>query len=208
MPAFTAETPRLPVTIHEVAYTVPAVFAAAHVLTEAEAGFLNRQLATYIANPIGTAVGKAKKDGKPVDFGDGKSDVQAEIDRRFGEFVVAPSNRGSGDGSSAATPLDRMINFLASEKLKALIIAKGSTVRAFQTTKYADGINAGKSAWAVQLEVLIGRDLAKLTAQAQAALDDLSSDEGLDLGTPEAGPSTEDTAVNTETPAEETPPAE
>lgn len=70
-------------------------------------------------------------DGEPWDHA-------ARFAERYESFIVGESNRGKGGASAASDPISRLMRTLASEDLKARIIAKGLSVQAFMRAKVTD----------------------------------------------------------------------
>lgn len=172
--------PRISLKVNGQSITSPVAFAAGHTLTETEAAFLNRQVAGAIGNTLGNKHSKAVKAGEPAPTPEA---LQAEFDAAFAAYNIGV--RGAGTSAKPSTdPLSAMVNYLATTKLKAMIIAKGASVRTFQTTKDADGVTA----WTKNFNLLIERDGDMFRAQAQAQLDALNNDGSMDLVTPEAAP--------------------
>lgn len=113
---------------HEV--TVPQAFAAGDTLDADSAAWVNSQIATVIGNATG---GYFRRSGeKPT-----AKAVQSKLDEIFAEYNLS-GNRGTGEGKQGSDPVASLVKMLATQAVKARIVAKGLKVRDFVTTKVTD----------------------------------------------------------------------
>lgn len=176
MPTFPADAKRIPIKVFGTDITAPAPFAAGYTLSENEAAFFNRAVAASAANPFASGLAKLKEGGKTDELAKFTDDLQKSYDDRYFSYEIGV--RGTGEPTVALSPLDKMIHNLASQKLEAIIVAKGRKVSEFRAKAT---IVDGKNAFARMLAQLIEKDGEALTAQAQSALDNLTSDMDIDL---------------------------
>lgn len=162
MPQFDTSTPRITRKFSDIEFSVPAPFPEGHTLSANEAKFLNSTLASVVGNAYSGDIRRAKEAGKDVSIWD----HQALFEAKFADYELGVSNRGDGTGT-AASPLDRTIAFLASEDVKARLIAKGFKVGVIQRTKNADGVSKFAELVAKNIE----DNHERFAAQAQAMLD-------------------------------------
>lgn len=181
IPHFHSDTPRKPQKLFELAITAPHPFAGGHVLSADEAGFINSQVSARVANSYAGKLRKATSDAEAEWEKGGKKGKkptleatiasidadahQSGFDALYADYTLRESVRGTGE--EAKTPLERMIDFLAGERAKANIIAKGHSVAKFQKTKTADGAQSMFKALVVKVKAAY---LDDLTAQAEAQL--------------------------------------
>lgn len=137
MPQFLASAPRINLKVNDIAITAPAPYAAGHTLTDAEAAFFNRQVATAVANPIPKTI-KAQLEAK-IAAGETPGELNAEAlqhfyDTRYAAYVVGASNRGTGEGS-AVDPIMSEARKIAAIKVTEILTAKGITVSAAKKSK-------------------------------------------------------------------------
>ena len=180
MPSFAPDAPRIPLIVNGVSITAPAPYTTGHALTEPEAAFMNRMVAGAVGNPYATSLAKLAKEGKTTEIPTGDA-LQAAFDKRYEDYTV--SVRGTGEASTPSTPLERMIKSLATEKLTALVLAKGlkpSDLRK-AATKIVNGVETDSTAWDRNLAALMTRDKDKFTAQAQSILDSITSDDDIEV---------------------------
>lgn len=189
MPAIDPSAPRTMHAVNGVEIEVPYQFTADHALTENEARFLNRTLASticnYYAGDMRRAVeahNKAHPKSK-ITVADLEWDHQAEFDAKFTEYELGVSNRGEGGG--AHDPVARAMRAIAAAEVKKLITAKGLKIGAFFAAKDDNGVSkfdalvaqfTDKNAWV--------RTLAERQVEEQAAMADEIDAGGLDLDLP------------------------
>lgn len=165
MPTFDTATLPLKRRFLDMDFAVPAPFAADHVLSAPEAAWLNGQVASVVANQYGSDVRRALveanaaailaskgkpaadaylKDNKrvPKDFTPATIeslgwDHQAKFLAKYTDYTLQPGRQGSG--SAGSDPISRLVNVLASEAVKALILRKGLKVNDFMRTKVGEG---------------------------------------------------------------------
>lgn len=197
MPAFTEATPTLTRKfMGGIEFKVPAVFEPGHALTAPETKWVNSQVASVVANQYAGLVRRTDAaelkahlaaGGKEKDFVSSTEswDHPAKFLEEFTDYELGVSSRGTGTASS--DPLTRMVHTLATEAVKARILAKGLKVNDFMRSKVTvEGEEVSKfiqlvGAYKSQFE-------DDLKAQAQAQLDALQADEDdFDLGDVEAG---------------------
>lgn len=193
MPTFTAETPTITRKFYDMTFTVPAPFTSGHQLTAPEATFLNSTLASVVGNAFSgdirralvalneegekafIAAGGKKKDYAPVGIEALRWDFPAKFAERYADYELGASNRGSGAGTASSDPLARMVNFIASEDLKAKLARKNLSVsRIYKAPATSD--SGFKTKWAELLANNIEKNRETFTAQAQAQLDSITSD--------------------------------
>lgn len=196
MPAFAADAPRIKITVFGSDIMAPAPFAAGHALTDHEAAFFNRSVAAAVGNPFASALKKLKEAGKTAEI---PTNLQSAFDEKYAGYAIGV--RGSGESTSTASPLDKMIHNLATAKLEAMIVAKGRKPSEFKakSTKTVNGVETDKTAFQRNLETLIERDKDAFTAQAQSVLASLTDDVDTELDTP-----VEHTSTSTSTSTDET----
>jgi hypothetical protein len=190
MPKFDANTPRLNVKVLENTYTLPAVYAAGHVLTEAEAKYMSRQVATSVVNAVPSAI-KSQADGWVNKAEDGTitpltpEQLQAKLDERFAAYEPGAINRGAV--GEPTDPIERLIHRMAIDFLNARLKAAKRNINEVKATK-AEG--SDKTVYQTLLEQVLATksDNFRPLAEAQlAAMADTTEEIDLDLGTaPEA----------------------
>ena len=190
MPHFDHSTPRVAREYNGVTFSVPMPYGAGHALTPGEASYLNGVIATRMGNSHSamlrriatTAVNEGRKAGakplkpKPEHIEAAKASVadhQAWLDNAYASFT--PGERTRGEGGSGSTPIERLIRTLATEDVKARIIARGLKVQDFQRTKVTV-VGEKVSKFSQLVEQLIERDHDRLAELAQRALDAQSAD--------------------------------
>lgn len=139
MPTFTSTTPRIPVTVAEVKITSPAPFAAGQPLTALQAAFLNRAVASAVANVHSTSISKLIKgnDTTPAAPKPDAATIQADFDTRYAAFEPGQVNR-----VSVGTPVDsvaKAAHQLATQKVEELLRSKGKKVADIRAAKRPDG---------------------------------------------------------------------
>ena len=136
--------------------SVPAVFAPGDTLDADAANWVNGQIATVVGNAFGGALRRARETldaerakafkaktytgpvdekGKPAPAtnADVCADPAAKFAEIFADYSLA-SNRGSGEAKTS-DPVASLVRTLATQAVKAKIIAKGLKVRDFITLK-------------------------------------------------------------------------
>lgn len=136
--------PASPTATHKFAghdITVHYPYAEAHVLTAAEAKYLNRTLATTIGNAFASAIRRevdtynAANPKKPITADTLAWDWQAKFDEMFAAYEPGVSNRSSGTGRTSGDPIAKAAHSIAAAKVKELLASKGKNIRQFMSTK-------------------------------------------------------------------------
>jgi len=157
MPTPNTSLPTLTREFAGISITVPSTFAEGHALSKDEAGWVNSQLATVVGNQFGGYIRRAKEaldakrleafkakkyDGPmdetgkrpaPATFADLGWDAQKVFTDLYTDYDLAGNRRG--DGTPARDPVTSLVNFLASEAIKAKLKAKSLNIRTYMTTK-------------------------------------------------------------------------
>lgn len=144
MPHFEPTAPRISLKVAGLALTAPAPFAEGHTLTAPEAAYLNRQVATSVANPIPAAL-KAENEATVakglVWVQPSAEELQTQYDARYATFTLGQSNRTSGE-TSTSDPVTRFAREIAKTELNKLLKAKGKNIREVMQAKREDGSSA------------------------------------------------------------------
>lgn len=180
---------------HEI--TIPAHYTPGHVMTDADARFANRQLASVTGNSLAytmkvkakalteeneKATGKDQRkgdDGKPYVFtpSDFTAEaVQAEADRIFTEYEIG-AVRATGTGSGPRDPVEALANNIAWERIKEVLAKKNiksGTIKAEHRAKLIADLRDRDPSILEQAKSALGRE------EADTAV------EGLDLSILEA----------------------
>jgi hypothetical protein len=174
--------------------SVPQAFAPGDTLTADAAAWLNGQLATVIGNATGGFFRRhkeayLKEGGKEKDY-TAPCSVQAKFDELFADYSLS-GNRGSGGVAQSADPVASLARTIATNIVKAKIIAKGLKVKAFMDAKVTDddGSTISKFTQLVNAEMEKNGEAHTATAQAQidgSRDDGDDSDFSLDTPTSEA----------------------
>lgn len=170
MPQVDPSTPTIEREFYGNTFAVPAPYVKGYKLSEAEAVFMNSQLATVVGNRYGARFRAAEKKGEAL------ADPAATFAELFAAYKVGESNRATGTGTvKSADPLARTIRFLAEEDLKARIISAGHKVKDFMAapstteghkSRYAELLSAsialgtnkdGTRNWKEEAEGIIAR---------------------------------------------------
>lgn len=165
----TSTNPRINLKVNGVPLTAPAPFSPGDTLDASMAAFLNRQIATAVANPIPSTIKSMIAEGVAA----GKSEAELQLnptalqrfyDERYAAYTPGASNR------SAATPADPVAKFaraMALDWVKAKIAAKGAKFAAIQKAKTADGSSVLEAMIAKALELNPQfTELAKMQVEA------------------------------------------
>lgn len=190
---------------HEI--TIPSHYAPGHVMTDADARFANRQLASVTGNSLAytmkvkakalteaneKATGKDQRkgdDGKPYVFTPSDftaEQVQAEADRIFTEYEIG-AVRATGTGSGPRDPVEALANNIAWERIKEVLAKKNiksGTIKAEHRAKLIADLRDRDPSILEQAKSALGRE------EADTAV------EGLDLSILEASAG-EDTQAET-----------
>lgn len=165
MPTIDPNSPRTALTVKGVTVQAPQPYAEGAILTALEASFLNKSLASVVANGFSTSIANSLKAGNearaeqfkaktytgplvtndkgkevPADFtvADIEGfDAQSQYDARFSEYVVGASNRGSSEPKST-DPVAKFAHSIALEQVKKLLAAKGKKFRDVQKAPATD----------------------------------------------------------------------
>lgn len=190
MPQFVQSGPRINLKVNGLALTAPAPFASGHTLTDLEASFLNRQVATAVANPIPKFI---KDGGKGADDASLESveALQLFYDTRYAAYELGASNRGSGE-SNIHDPVMLEARKIAAIKVNEILASKGVSVSKAKSTKvqYEGAEVSAHSKFVSQMiEANPGiMDTARAQVEAmKAAAADLSFDLSDLEGTPAEG---------------------
>ncbi len=182
MPAFDNTTPTLSRTFAGIDFTVPAPFTAGHILTDGEAKWVNTQVAGAVGNAYSGDIRRAEaaKKGSTKDWNHAE-----KFAARYAEYTLGGSTRGSGT-KSATDPIETLARAIASARVKAKIVAKGFTVKAFMDAKMDDG----RSNFLYRVDAELEKFADDIYAQAErqheenlAAVDTSDDDDGLELPT-------------------------
>ncbi len=209
MPTINTSLPTTSRDFAGITFAVPAAFAEGHALTAGEAKWANFVLGSVVGNSYAgyvrrtlaaidadrAAQAKAKTYSGPMDESGkkpapatvadlGSIDHQTQFLKVFSEYELGASNRGSGTGTTTKTdPVASLVNFLAKEAVKALIIKKGLKVKTFMDAKVMVG--AEETSKFMSLVADYKERHPELVDQAKAQLDaqneGTSDDDGLDL---------------------------
>lgn len=170
MPAFDTSTPRINLKVADIAITAPAPYVAGYVLSDLDAKFFNRQVATAVGNPIPAAI-KAIK-AAAVEAGQPEPDItaealQAEFDKRYAAYEPGASNRGAGAGAEPTDPVAVFTRQLAEKELNKQIRDKGRKITDVKAAKVA---GTDVSVYVTLRNQLIERDPSfKARAEAMVA---------------------------------------
>lgn len=186
MPAFEPTAPRIGLKLSGLPIKAPTIYTAGHALTEAEAKFLNRQVASAVANPI-PAIIKAKREeavkaGQPAPELNADK-LQAFYDQRYAEYEVGAVNRGTG--TATADPVARIVRNMAVDLVNAKLRAANKNILAVRQAKDAEGKSVYETIVAKAIEANPQfRELAEAQLKALAEVGtiedmDLSSLEGI-----------------------------
>lgn len=170
MPEITESTPREDITIAGKTFSVPAPYAAGHVLTTNEAASLNQTFAENIRN------NKAKFVKEAVEAGTFDQSVfQGQVDDYSASYEFGVRTGGGGRTSDPvmAEALD-----IARDMVRKAIVKKGLTLKDYPAAKITE---LAKANIAKNPEILA---TAKARVEEAASLSDVSLD-GLD--SPQAG---------------------
>lgn len=177
MPQFDASAPTLDRKFADFDISVPAVFTEGHALTDAEAAWVNGQLATVVGNAFGGFIRRSKEANKK--FSIDASGAQSKFDEIFADYEFG-AGRGSGK-ASGTDPVDALARALAVADLKARIVAAGRSVKALQA-KGSAGDGTDKSMYSKLLEdsIALGHNKAGVSFRemAQAQLDAAAANAG------------------------------
>jgi hypothetical protein len=179
MPTFDASTPRIDLKVNGVPCTAPAPYAAGDTLTTELASFLNRQVATAVANPIPSRIKRAEAEAKEA----GKKfraptpeELQAHFDEAYSAYNPGAINRSTAE---PADPVEKAARQLATAKVNELLSRKGKSINAVKAAKDAEGNSVYQSLVTQFLAANPGLyDIARAQVDAMKAM---SADVDIDI---------------------------
>lgn len=221
MPAIDPAAPRQDYKFKGKKVSVPQHYKTGDVMTENDAKFGNRQLASALGNVLASAINRlvdkktaenakladtdtAKQknpDGSPKLFGlDDITDAEAQtmFDTIYGDYEIGVNNRGDGTGGAVHDPATAIANNIAWERVKGLLRDRNIKIGSIKADKKTELVAD-----------MLRRDPSIMEA-AKSQVGAVTPDEGLDslfagLPTGDApapvppGPSTEVAASGSET---------
>lgn len=134
MPTFSPTTPRIAVTVAETKITAPAPYAEGQTLTPLLAAFLNRQVASAVANVHTSSITRLVKAGEPKPDA---ATTQSAFDIRYAAFEPGQINRASV--GEPVDPIAATARRLATQKVEELLRSKGKKVADIRAAKRPDG---------------------------------------------------------------------
>ncbi len=187
MPVFSPDTPTSKLKVLGSIVTVPMPYGVGHALTEGEARFMNRMLASVTGNGMGgdirralEAANKGLKKGETAKIAaDLFPDLQSSFNARYAAYTPGESSRG-GSAKPTGDPVGSLVHFLATAKIKEAIASKGLKVRDFQTAKVT--VNGAEIS---KFSKLVGDYITahpELKDQAEAQLAQSAASDDIDLG--------------------------